>query len=81
MAARAAGERRYWTLVAAPTEYRISEAIFRLSQDWWTSGRSDIRVGDGIAIWKTRGGKGAGRGGVALGHVVQGPVPRAPRSS
>lgn len=74
---RPAGERRYWTLVADPTEYRISEAILRLDRDWWTSGRSDIRVGDGIAIWKTRGGKGAGRGVIALGHVIEGPVQRA----
>ncbi|MDP4006710.1 EVE domain-containing protein [Methylobacterium sp. NEAU K] len=77
MAARAAGERRYWTLVADPNEYRITEAIFRLSADWWTSGRSDIRVGDCIAIWKTRGGKGGGRGIIALGEVVEGPVLRA----
>ena len=74
MAAWAEGERRYWTLVADPTEYRISEAILRLERDWWTSGRSDIRVGDGIAIWKTRGSKGAGRGVIALGHVIEGPV-------
>lgn len=76
MAMRGNGERRYWTFVADPTEYRISEAILRLDRDWWTCGRSDIRVGDGIAIWKACGGKGAGRGVIALGRVVEGPVSR-----
>jgi len=81
MAPRRAVEQRYWTLVANPTKYRITDAIMRLDRDWWTRDRSDIRIGDGIAIWKTRGAKGAGRGVIALGRVVDGPVDRADKDN
>lgn len=77
---RKPGEQHYWTLVADPKEYRILEAISSLDEDWWTSGQSDIRPGDQVAIWKAKGG-GTQRGIVALGKVTSGPLYRADKDN
>ena len=67
---RGSDERQYWALVADPKLYRIEAAIRdRESTEWTTKGRQ-IKRGDRVAIWKTRG-RDADRGVIALGEVLR----------
>jgi hypothetical protein len=69
--------RNYWALVADPKRYDIVGAVAELDQDDWTVQKSDVKVGDRVAIWKVKGRTGH-RGIVALGEVLTDPGPRIP---
>lgn len=65
-------ERQYWEFAADPRVYDIEAAVELLEWDWWTTREKDIRAGDRVVIWKTKG-KDAWRGVVALGEVMSNP--------
>ena len=67
---------RYWALLANPDYYRVEDAVRELDEDWWTTGGSDLSVGDRVVVWKARGSE-RRRGIVALGTVLTEPQPRA----
>ncbi len=67
---------RHWTLCVDPTRYNIEQSLRRRSEEWWCVKKSDVRNGDLVAIWQTRG-NGDRRGIVALGEVTSSPEVRA----
>lgn len=69
--------RNYWALVANTKRYDIEGAIAELDEDTWTVGRSNVRTGDRVLIWKAKG-RSKHRGIVALGEVLSDPVSRTP---
>lgn len=69
---RDAEERKYWALCANPTIYDIDRAVQILEVDRWNTGKSEIRAGDRVAIWRTAGRDGL-RGVIALGEVLDDP--------
>jgi hypothetical protein len=64
--------RRHWAIVTNPRLYRAEDAIREHDDNVWTASRGDIREGDGVAIWRSRGQDGK-RGVLALGVVLSGP--------
>jgi hypothetical protein len=67
---------KHWALCANPKYYDIERAVRELDVDWWGIGKSDLRPGDRVLIWKTKAG-GVHRGVVALGEVVSEPERRS----
>jgi 5-methylcytosine-specific restriction protein A len=67
---------RHWTLCVDPTRYNVEQSLRRRSEEWWCVKKSDVRNGDLVAIWQTRG-NGDRRGIVALGEVASSPEVRA----
>jgi hypothetical protein len=70
-------QRNYWALVADPKRYDIEGAVGELEEDDWTVRDRNVRPGDRVAMWKTKGRTG-NRGIVALGEVLTDPAPRNP---
>lgn len=68
--------RSFWALLANPDYYRVEDAVRELDEDWWTTGGSDLSVGDRVVVWKALGSE-RRRGIVALGTVLTEPQPRA----
>ncbi len=66
-------EPAYWAFCANPNRYRILDAVAALETDLWGIENSDIRKGDGVAIWQTKDKLGH-RGIVALGEVISEPA-------
>ena len=66
----------FWALLANPDYYRVEDAVRELDEDWWTTGGSDLSVGDRVVVWKALGSE-RRRGIVALGTVLTEPQPRA----
>ena len=60
---------QYWALCANPKVYDIERAVQELTMDWWGIGNHDLRLGDGVLIWRTNA-SGEHRGVVAFGEVV-----------
>ena len=75
----AKAERSYFALNANPDTYRIQDALAGLASDSWTVGRSWLKPGDRVIIWKSYGrdGRAAHRGVVGFGEVVDTPTTRA----
>jgi Domain of unknown function (DUF3883)/EVE domain len=67
--------RRYWTLAADPARYRVIDSVHDLEEDWWLTGRGDLRAGDRVAIWKYKG-PDDHRGIIAFGEVLTDPEMR-----
>ena len=59
----------YWALAANPKNYRIEDAINELDQDTWVTKGSNIKKGDLVIIWKTKG-TSKNRGIISLGEVI-----------
>jgi len=67
--------RSYWTLASNPTRYRVLDGIREEDVAWWLNGRSHLRSGDRVAIWKYKG-TDRYRGIVAFGVVLTDPAIR-----
>lgn len=64
--------RRFWTLAADPTRFRVADAVRDLDEDWWRTGGADVHAGDRFAIWKYKG-RDNFRGIIAFGEVLTEP--------
>lgn len=62
-------ERRYWAFAATPAIYDVEKAVENLATDRWTTKGRDVRPGDRVVIWKSKG-RDAYRGAVALAEVI-----------
>ena len=67
--------RRYWTLAALPSRYRVVDAVRNLDEDWWLTGGADLHAGDHVAIWKYKD-RSDRRGIIAFGEVLTDPEMR-----
>lgn len=69
---RRATTRSYWTLASHPNRYRVLDGVREEEDAWWLNGRSHLRAGDRVAIWKYKGTE-RYRGIVAFGEVLTDP--------
>jgi hypothetical protein len=46
---------KYWALAADPAICWTQEAVAALERDLWSTGRSQIELGDRVAIWNYKG--------------------------
>lgn len=72
--------RKYWALQVNPKNFDIDNAIKEMRYDHYFVNKSDVRKGDRVLVWRSKGGSG-NRGIVALGEIISDPTSKIERKN